>query len=138
MFDDIQDYLQALGNEYAFYFSGHGTQNALGFFEHILITPNDVHGNWHFVFLDSCNSASGTSWANAFNINGYSNRAFLGWNGTIEWDPGYAFAEHFWPLVNGVNTIQNAAVVAAALVPGDGTTPIKFYGDTSYTGMAWS
>ena len=33
---------------------------------------------------------------------------------------------------------DDAAVDAAADVPGEGTTPIKFYGDRSYTGKAWT
>lgn len=39
---------------------------------------------------------------------------------------------------NGKVSIRQAAVDAAADVPGEGTTPIKFYGDRSYTGKAWT
>ncbi len=138
MITDVQDYLSALGDEYAFYFSGHGNTTILGFKRNGWIRTTDVDGNWHFVFLDACQTAVDTGWADAFNINGYVNRAYLGWNGNIRWDNGYLFAEEFWPLINGTNTVRQAAVDAAALVPGSGTTPIKFYGDTSYTGEAWS
>lgn len=136
----VRNYLQALTNEYAFYFTGHGSETALGFKRSGIerITIDDVAGNWHFVFLDACKTAVDTRWADAFRINGYSNRAYLGWNGNIAWDAGYQFAQEFWPLINGTNTVRQAAVDAAALVPGSGTTPIRFYGDTSYTGEAWS
>lgn len=138
MITDVKNYLQALSNEYAFYFSGHGNTTMLGFKHYGRITLSDVTGNWHFVFLDACNTAADSGWANAFKINGYSNRAYLGWNGTIGYSYGYLFAQEFWPLIDGNKTIRQAAVDAAALVPGSGTTPIKFYGDTSYTGKAWS
>ena len=138
MITDVRNYLSALGNEYAFYFTGHGNTTVLGFKTNGWIRTSDVRGNWHFVFLDACSTAVNTGWANAFKIHGYSNRAYLGWNGTIRWSYGYWFAEAFWPLVDGTNTIRQSAVDAAALVPGAGTTPIKFYGDLSYTGEAWS
>jgi len=135
---DVRNYFKALSTEYAFYFTGHGDTSSIGFKRNHWITTDDVTGNWHFVFLDACSTAETTGWADAFKINGYTNRAYLGWNGKITWDNGYEFAEAFWPLINGQNTVRQAAVDAAALVPGAGTTPIKFYGDTSYTGVAWS
>lgn len=138
MITDVQNYLSALGNQYAFYFSGHGNSSMLGFKRNGWIRTSDVTGNWHFVFLDACSTAINTGWANAFKINGYNNRAYLGWNGTIRWDYGYEFADAFWQLINGTKTVRKAAVDAAACVPGAGTTPIKFYGDISYTGEAWS
>lgn len=138
MITDIKNYLKALTNEYAFYFSGHGSTTVLGFKQNGWIRPSDVTGNWHFVFLDGCSTAADSGWADAFKINGYSNRAFLGWNTTVYSNNIYKFAEKFWPLINGTNTVRQAAVDAAALVPGSGTTPIKFYGDVSYTGRAWS
>lgn len=135
---NVRNYLQALTNEYAFYFSGHGSPTRLGFKQNGWITQSDVTGNWHFVFLDACKTAADAGWANAFKINGYSNRAYLGWNGNIDMRSGYLFAEQFWPLINGTNTVRQSAVDAAALVPGSGSTPIKFYGDITYTGEAWS
>ncbi len=138
MITDIKNYLSALSNEYAFFFTGHGNTTVLGFHSTGWIRHSDVTGNWHFVFLDACQTATDTGWANAFKINGYSDRAFLGWNGSVAYDDSYLFAEEFWPLINGSNTVRQAAVDAAAMVPGSGSTPIKFYGDTSYTGEAWS
>ena len=49
----------------------------------------------------------------------------------------YLFALKFWPLIDGNRSVRQAAVDAAAGVDGDGTTPIRFYGDRSYTGRAW-
>lgn len=138
MITDIEDYLQALSNEYAFFFSGHGSKSVIGFHSKGWITHSDVTGNWHFVFLDACSTAVDTGWADAFKINGYSDRAFLGWSNSIAYNYSYLFAQKFWPLINGSNTVRQAAVDAAAEVPGSGTTPIRFYGDTSYTGEAWS
>lgn len=98
----------------------------------------DVSGNWHFVFLDACHTADSSNWANRFNISSsYSNRAYLGWSGAVLTGNSYKFAVQFWPLV-GTMSIRNAAVAAAAEVEGSGTTPIRFYGDTSYYGKAWS
>ncbi len=138
MITDIKNYLKALTNEYAFYFSGHGSTTVLGFKRNGWIRPSDVTGNWHFVFLDACSTAVDSGWADAFKINGYSNRAFLGWSNVVYSNNIYKFAEKFWPLINGTNAVRQAAVDAAAQVPGSGTTPIKFYGDVSYTGRAWS
>ena len=138
LISDIKDYLKNNSRAYAFYFTGHGSNSALGFKYNGRIYPSDVTGNWHFVFLDACSTAADATWANAFKINGYSNRAFLGWSKSIRWAPGHEFAEKFWPRVNGKVSIRQAAVDAAADVPGEGTTPIKFYGDRSYTGKAWT
>lgn len=139
MFTAIRNYLKALNTEYAFYFTGHGNMEVLGFHGgKNWIYPSDITGNWHFVFLDACKTAEGSGWADAFKFNGYSNRAFLGWSNSVTYDATYNFSEGFWPRVDGKNAIRQAAVDAAALVPGSGTTPIKFYGDISYTGKAWS
>lgn len=141
MYTDVREYLQALNNEYAFFFSGHGGTERIGFKKRdieVKINTSDVTGNWHFVFLDACKTALDTGWADAFKIRGYSNRAFLGWSASVNYDNMYLFAQEFWPLINGRNTVRQAAVDAAAEVPGSGTTPIRFYGDTTYTGEAWT
>lgn len=103
-----------------------------------ILYRSNVSGNWHFVFLDACYTGSDSTWANTFNISSsYANRAYLGWSGTVLTGNSYKFAVEFWPLV-GTMSIRNAAVAAAAEVEGSGTTPIRFYGDTSYYGTAWS
>jgi len=98
---------------------------------------SEVHGNWHFVFLDGCSTAADAGWANAFHINGYSNRAFLGWRTDVYDNYMFIYSSYFWPKV-GTGSIRDIAVWAASMVPGTGTTPIKFYGDSSYNGRAWS
>ena len=98
----------------------------------------DISGNWHFVYLDGCYTGSADDWADAFHIDGYSNRAYLGWRGDVLMANTYRFNEIFFPMLNGAIAVRQAAVDAAAQVPGDGTTPIRFYGDTTYDGTSWS
>lgn len=133
---DIKDFLKNDSKAYAFYFAGHANQSVLGFSRNGWVTPSDVTGNWHFVFLDGCKTAEGTAWANAFKINGYSNRGFLGWSKGIGYLESFEFSSHFWKRLNGTNTIRQVAIDAAGEV--DGSTPIRYYGDRSYTGTAWS
>lgn len=129
---------------YGLYIRAHGnsamtrlTIEVDGTYTPILYRSN-VSGNWHFVFLDACYTGSDSTWATSFNISSsYASRAYLGWSGTVLTGNSYKFAVEFWPLV-GTMSIRNAAVAAAAEVEGSGTTPIRFYGDTSYYGKAWS
>lgn len=141
LISDVKNFLKNDSKAYAFYFVGHGSEDVLGFKKNTygrIRRDSDVTGNWHFVFLDACSTAVNSGWADAFHINGYSRRAFLGWNGTILYSDRYKFAMAFWPRVDGKVAIQKAAIDAAAEVPGSGTTPIKFYGDRSYNGRAWN
>lgn len=128
----------SISNAYGFYFTGHGTTTNIGNYYTPVLDYQDVYGNWHFVYLDACYTAANTNWANAFHVYGYSNRAFLGWSSFVSAAYSFAFNYEFWPYMNGYNPVQSSAVAAAADVPGVGTTPIRFYGDTSYTGTAWS
>lgn len=129
---------------YGLYIRAHGnsamtrlTVEVDGVFTPILYRTS-VSGNWHFVFLDACYTGTDSTWASSFNISSsYASRAYLGWSGTVLTGNSYKFAVQFWPLV-GTMSIRNAAVAAAAEVEGSGTTPIRFYGDTSYYGKAWS
>ena len=139
LISDVKNFLKNDSNSYAFYFTGHGNESLLGFKQNGWIRKSsDVVGNWHFVFLDACKTAVNSGWASAFKINGYSRRAFLGWNGAINSYPGFLFATKFWPRIDGSVAIQKAAVDAASEVPGAGTSPIRFYGDRSYNGQAWN
>lgn len=102
---------------------------------------SNVTGNWHMVFLDACSTAATNGWASAFRVYGYSNRAFLGWNTNVDVGPACQFGSYFWPEASNhahSSTVYGAAVWAASQVPGSGTTPIRFYGDTTYNGRAWS
>lgn len=98
--------------------------------------PSDVRGNWHLVFIDACNSKDNNQFAQAFKITGYSNRAYLGWYGSVNAGPDTQFQKYFWENEVTTSTIQQAAKDAASQVPGSGTTPIRFSGDTSWWGYA--
>ncbi|MBR4940685.1 MAG: hypothetical protein IKZ19_01635 [Clostridia bacterium] len=105
------------------------------------IEPDDIPGNWKFVFLDCCYCAVDETFANAFNIYSTSvNRAFLGWRAEVYGGPSLDFSEHFFPEVEDQihsNNIRDAAVWAAAQVDGDQSTPIRFYGDRTYDGRLY-
>ena len=56
------------------------------------------------------------------------------WFDTVQLVYTHQFQDYFWPRV-GNKAIQALALDAANSVPGQGTTPIRFWGDTSYTGV---
>ena len=131
----------ARSDAYGFYISCHGDASTLSDVIYLpladwILYPSNISGNWHFVFLDACSTAANTTWANAFKTVGYTSRGFLGWGTDVLFSNSYLFAQQFWPLV-GTMTLYNAAVTAANNVPGAGTTPIIYYGDTSYYGTAY-
>jgi hypothetical protein len=139
---DILNYWNGSAS-YAFYIDCHGNPTTIGDGDagQWALSTTSVVGNWHFVFLNACSTAVNAGWANAFKVNGYSKRAFLGWSTDVYEYPVYEFATFFWPeAVNRThsNNIKDAAVWAASQVPGQGSTPIRFYGDTTYNGRAWS
>jgi len=127
----------SLSTAYALYTYSHAGPTVLTDNNTWWLYTSEVSGNWHFVFLDGCSTAADAGWANAFHINGYSNRAFLGWTTTVYDNYMFIYASYFWPNV-GTGSIRDIAVWAADQVPGTGTTPIRFYGDSSYNGRAWS
>ena len=108
--------------------------NVLAFKYNTILRRTNVSGNWRFVFLDGCETAVDTGWAEQFNIYGRSGRAYLGWFDTVQLVYTHQFQDYFWPRV-GNKAIQALALDAANSVPGQGTTPIRFWGDTSYTGV---
>lgn len=135
----VMNYINSSGNNYGFYLKCHANSSLLAIVSgnsSSYIYPSDISGNWHFVFLDGCSTAASSNFASAFHTVGYSSRGFLGWYTTVYTDKAYAFSQVFWNQV-GTNTVRDAALTAAASVPGSGTTPIKYYGDTSYHGWAW-
>lgn len=138
--NSVNSYLQGSSNEYAFYFNGHGdsTVTYMGTVHETVFSRSNVRGNWHFVYLDGCYTASSTAWADAFHVRGYTNRAFLGWRGAVTLVNTYNFNMEFFPMLTGTKKVEEAARDAAALIPGAGTTPIRFYGDNSYKGRAWN
>lgn len=125
---------------YVFYVDCHGSPTVLAdATEPINATwmrsTAEVSGNWHFVFLDACNTAVDTRWANAFKTIGYSKRGFLGWYDTVQTGGAFHFGQFFWPeVVNHAHSsnIYDAAVWSAAQVIGE-YTPIGYSGN----GRAW-
>ena len=123
-------------NSYGFYVACHGNPTTIG--DDVgtwSLSTSDVAGNWNLVFLDACSTATNTDWAQAFNVYGNSNRAFLGWSADVYQTPAYDFCTYFWPETvnqNHSTNIRDAAVWAASQV--SGSTPIKFYGDRYYNG----
>ena len=124
------------GNGYAMYVH---TVGGTGYFMDYYgntITSANCSGNWDFVYLDSSNSAVNANFANAFHTTGYSNRCFLGWNGTITFENSNTFNYYFWLTYISYTSVRLAAISAATHVPGSGTSPTKLYGSTTYTGAA--
>ena len=135
---DITTYW-ARSDAYGFYITCHGGQApnySISDNENWALFPNQVTGNWHFVYLDTCWCGQDTTWANAFKTNGYSSRGFMGWATEVDGNNTHLFNTYFWPLV-GTKSLRNAAIQAANNVPGAGTTPIRYYGDQYYYGWAW-
>ncbi|MBU3193657.1 hypothetical protein [Clostridium algidicarnis] len=132
----------AIGNflagssSYALYIACHGSPTQLSDRGNWYLNRSDIHGNWHFVFLDACLTGVDNGWASSFKIEGYSGRGFLGWANEIESYYSYLFSDNFWPKV-GSMPLRKAAIEAANAVPGAGTTPIRYYGDSAYYGWAW-
>lgn len=129
-------------NNYAFYISTHGPDdpdaaNGVTYFldtNENEITPGEISGNWHLVYIDACNSKRNNKFPNSLNITGRSQRAYLGWATVVGVVEANEFNNYFWETYVTHYTIQQAAVKAAADVPGSGTTPIRFSGDSSWYG----
>lgn len=124
------------GNGYAMYVHTFGGTGYFNDYYGYSIDSSMISGNWDFVYIDSANSAANSDLANAFHTVGYTNRCFLGWNGTVTTANSDTFNYYFWLTYVGNSSIRSAAINAAAHVPGSGTTPIKLYGSTTYTGAA--
>lgn len=144
----VLDYVQNKSDAYAFYFRGHGRSPSsragarlsikVGNDYSGILYPSEVKGNWHFVYLDACDTADDDTWAKAFKITNSSvNRGFLGYKGSAYIHYTALFADNFWNLLPS-KTVRAAAIAAANEVPnlndGTKTTPIRFYGDYSYRG----
>ena len=134
--DSMLEWIRNTGNGYAMYVHTFGGTGYFNDYYGYSIDNTMISGNWDFVYIDSSNSASSTELANAFHTTGYSNRCFLGWNGSITTANSERFNYYFWLTYVGTSSIRNAAVSAATCVPGSGTSPIKLYGSTTYYGTA--
>lgn len=130
-------------SNYAFYISTHGPSDGeaasgITYFLDInsnQIAPGEIAGNWHFVYIDACNSKRNDNFPNSLNISGRSQRAYLGWATEVGVGAANQFNNNFWETYITRYPIQQAAVKAAADVPGSGTTPIRFSGDSSWYGV---
>ena len=133
---DMLSWIGNTGNGYAMYVHTYGGSGYFNDYYGYSISSSDISGNWDFVYIDSSYSAATNSLANAFHTTGYSNRCFLGWSNAVTTTNSKSFNYYFWLDYAGTSSIQLAAINAAAMVPGAGTTPIKLYGSTTYTGAA--
>lgn len=124
------------GNGYGFYVHTFGGDGYFNDYNGYSIDADDISGNWDLVYIDSAYSAKTNELARAFHTVGYSDRCFLGWYKAVTTSNANAFNYYFWTEYVTHATIRSAALAAAASVPGDGTTPVRFYGDTSYDGSA--
>lgn len=135
--DSMLDWIKNSGNGYAMYVHTFGGSGYFNDYYGNSIGTASISGNWDFVFIDSSRSAETNALANAFHTTGYSNRCFLGWSGDVSTYNSELFNYFFWmEYVNGTMSIRTAAVNAAGRVPGSGTSPIRLYGSTTYTGAA--
>lgn len=134
---DVLNWINYSGNNYGFYIYAHGTQNWIEVVQgdsSTYIYPNEISGNWHLVFLDSCSCNATNAFATKFHTDGYSNRATLGWYTIIQHVDS---ADWWWRFndVAGTTNLRAACLDAAGKC--SGSTPIRMYGDTSWSGYAW-
>ena len=123
----------------AFYCTGHGMADclvgtdSLTDEDSVFYASSVPSGDYKFVFLDACNTAS-AQWKNAFGISNTStNKAFLGWAQTVKADAALEFCEFFWNEISSTTSVRQAAINAAS-AQGDGLA-IEFTGDRNYNGF---
>lgn len=134
--DSMLSWIKNTGNGYAMYVHTFGGTGYFNDYYGNSITNSMISGNWDFVYIDSSYSAADNSLATAFHTTGYSNRCFIGWYNAITVGNSNTFNYYFWLTYVGKSSVRTAALNAASHVPGSGTTPIKLYGSTTYTGAA--
>ena len=134
--DSMLQWIGNTGNGYAMYVHTFGNDGYFNDYYGNSINSSMISGNWDFVFIDSSYSAASATLANAFHTTGYSSRCFLGWSGGVTTGNAETFGYYFWLTYVGKSSVRNAAINAASCVPGSGTTPIRLYGSTTYTGAA--
>lgn len=134
--DSMLAWIGNTGNGYAMYVHTVGGNGYFNDYYGYSIDSSMISGNWDFVYIDSSYSAASTTLANAFHTTGYSSRCFLGWYNGVTSANSDTFNYYFWLTYIGTSSVRNAAVNAASCVPGSGTTPIRLYGSTTYTGAA--
>lgn len=99
------------------------------------ITPGEIAGAWHFVYIDASNSKRDNSFPDSLNITGRSQRAYIGWATYVDPDNTNLFNRHFWGEYILNYPIHQATLKASADVPGANTTPSRFAGDSSWYGV---
>lgn len=134
--DSMLSWINNTGNGYAMYVHTYGGSGYFNDYYGYSITSSMISGNWDFVFIDSSHSAADATLANAFHTTGYTSRCFLGWYNAVYLNNSETFNYYFWLTYVGHSSVRNAALNAASMVPGSGTTPIRLYGSTTYTGTA--
>lgn len=128
---------------YAFYISTHGPNNAdaangVTYFldnNGNTITPGEIAGAWHFVYIDACNSKRNNKFPDSLNITGRSQRAYIGWATEVGIAEANLFNNYFWETYILNHPIHTATLKASADVPGANSTPSRFVGDSSWYGM---
>ena len=128
-------YIYESGNNYAFFNFSHGASNAFWYADDQYIYSSYITGNWHFVFLNHCYSLyNDTEFAQAFKTVGYSNRASLGWFDSVTDGASEEWWSYFKNLA-GTTNLRSACLAAADNC--SRYTPIRIYGDKTWTGHAW-
>lgn len=130
------NWIRESSNNYAFYVSAHGEDGKIEDTIGNTIHHYELSGNWHLVYIDACESKASNKFPNALRINGYKSRAYLGWKTSVMSYYSNQFNKYFWNTYVTRYPIQKAAIYAANKVEGDGTTPIRFSGDTSWYGYS--
>lgn len=132
----ILNWITGTSNGYAFYIHTYGGSGYFNDYSGNSIDKDDISGNWDFVYIDSSYSAKTDALAKAFHTTGYSNRCFLGWSGSVSVSNANLFNYYFWTEEVTHASIRSCAISAASSVPGEGSTPTKLYGSTTYKGTA--
>ena len=137
--DVVLSYIKQRENNYAFFEFAHGADGRFNMSRDGNNAPqriysSDISGNWHLVFLNSCEIMASNSMASAFKTVGYSNRATLGWYKTVEVGACEEWWSHFYPIAGSTN-LRSACLSAAD--QSQGSTPIRIYGDKTWNGRAW-
>ena len=138
--EQVLNYISGTGKNYGFLVSAHGyagrfNMNMSKTDGSQRVYASDITGYWHLVFINACDTMSTDEMARAFKTIGYTNRASMGWSGTISNEASKEWWGHFY------NSAGNMSLRAAALDAASkciNSTPIRAYGDKeSWYGYAW-
>ncbi len=140
------DWMLHLPDVYGLYLSchglNHGNVNEITDFKNWSVYSNVSFGNWHFVYLDACQTSANLNFANAFGAIG-SGKCFVGWNVDVYQSTAYDFNRRFLPRL-GTMSVYQAVVTSLVesrnagynVVNGNMCDP-GFAGDSNYYGWAW-